>query len=474
LTREDGNSSFNAMRKRLTRAFVIAMATPPALAAASAGLLAQSPAPVARAGLDSAIELASFDSAWRRVRDTYYDPQMRGIDWNRMRDRYRPLVARATSRDQVRAAISAMLSELGDSHFGVLASEQVVASDETAATEVSPGDVGMDVRFLGGDLVVSRLDSGGPAISAGVRLGWSVVEIDSVAVASQLHSIRTAQTDRERRRAAARVLIGLKQRLLGGHGAPVRVVFRDHGGRPVERRLVRRATHGTLVRLGDLPPMLTWLEHRVLGDPARCTGVIRFNTWMTPVSQAFENALNAMRRCDGVVLDLRGNIGGVAAMIMGIAGHFTDRQLVLGVLRMRGSELRYVANPRRVIHGGVAVEPYGGQLALLVDELSASTTEIFAAALQHYSRARVFGDTTAGQALPSLVTRLPNGDALLYAVADLTDPAGRRLEGVGIIPDERVPLTRDALLDGRDEVLAAALRWIAGGPRRAAPRGSNF
>ena len=51
-----------------------------------------------------------------------------------------------------------------------------------------------------------------------------------------------------------------------------------------------------------------------------------------------------------------------------------------------------------------------------MDELSASTTEIFAAALQHLSRARVFGVPSAGQALPALLMRLPNGDGLMYVV----------------------------------------------------------
>jgi carboxyl-terminal processing protease len=149
-------------------------------------------------------------------------------------------------------------------------------------------------------------------------------------------------------------------------------------------------------------------------------------------------------------------------MVMGIAGHFVDSALVLGVMHMRGTEMRYIANPRRVARDGSPVQPYAGPLALIVDNLSASTTEIFVAALQQHGRARVFGDTTAGEALPSLLTRLPNGDGMLYAVGDLTDPAGRRVEGVGVVPDERLPLSREALLAGRDDAMAAALRWLDG------------
>jgi carboxyl-terminal processing protease len=58
---------------------------------------------------------------------------------------------------------------------------------------------------------------------------------------------------------------------------------------------------------------------------------------------------------------------------------------------------------------------------------------------------------------------------MLYAIADLTDPAGRRVEGVGVVPDERLPLSRGALLAGRDDVMAAALRWLNGQRARPAP-----
>ena len=57
--------------------------------------------------------------------------------------------------------------------------------------------------------------------------------------------------------------------------------------------------------------------------------------------------------------------------------------------------------------------------------------------------------------------RLPNGDVLYHAVADFIAPDGTRLEGRGVIPDEDVPLTRAALLSGRDPQMDAALAWIA-------------
>jgi len=122
--------------------------------------------------------------------------------------------------------------------------------------------------------------------------------------------------------------------------------------------------------------------------------------------------------------------------------------------------MRFVANPRLVSPSGVAVEPYAGPLAILIDELSASTTEMFAASLQSLGRARLFGERSAGQALPAIATRLPTGDILMHVIADFVAADGSRIEGRGAVPDEVVPLTAGDVQSGRDAPLDAALNWF--------------
>jgi carboxyl-terminal processing protease len=218
---------------------------------------------------------------------------------------------------------------------------------------------------------------------------------------------------------------------------------------------------GRFSRFGNLPPLPATFEYerRTLAD-GRCVGVIHFEYWLPPVMPVLDRAVDSLRTCAGIVLDLRGNLGGVAGMMMGVSGHFLAEPRTLGTMRTRGEEMRFVANPRRATDAGVAVEPFAGSLAILVDGLSASTSEMFAAAMQALGRARLFGERTAGQALPAMATRLPNGDVLMHVVADFVSPDGSRIEGHGVYPDEPVPLTRADLAVGRDAPLAAALRWI--------------
>ena len=147
-------------------------------------------------------------------------------------------------------------------------------------------------------------------------------------------------------------------------------------------------------------------------------------------------------------------------MLMGISGHFVAERKTLGVMKTRDNELRFPANPRLVNAAGQRVQAYAGPLAILIDGMSGSASECFTGGMQSIGRARVFGETSMGQALPAMFDRLPNGDVLIHATGDFVTADGTRLEGRGVIPDEFFPLTRDDLLAARDRPLEAALTWI--------------
>jgi carboxyl-terminal processing protease len=276
----------------------------------------------------------------------------------------------------------------------------------------------------------------------------------------------------ERRTATTSLLYRLNGLLTGAAGETLLLTLLDEAGREADHRVTLTPSAGQVVRFGNLPPALAFLEHDRLdlagdGAPANdgaCIGMIRLNMWMVPLAAAFDRAVDELRGCMGMVVDLRGNPGGVAGMVMGTAGHFLNDTLPLGYMIQRTSELRFKANPRRVRADGTAVLPFAGPLAVLTDEMTASTSEFFAGGLQGVGRARVFGTSTAGQALPAAMLRLPTDDVLMHVVANFTGPGGVRLEGRGVVPDVIVVPTRQALLDGRDPVLEAALDWISSNP----------
>jgi carboxyl-terminal processing protease len=253
----------------------------------------------------------------------------------------------------------------------------------------------------------------------------------------------------------------VQMRLRGPSGSRAALLFEDGSGAAVSLSVERRLEPGQPVTVGNLPTMFVRVRsHRVETPAGRPAGVIAFNVWMTAVDPLFQKAVDEFRNGDGIVIDLRGNPGGLAAMMMGISGHFIDERKALGVMKTRDNELRFVVNPRRVSAAGERVQPFAGPVAILVDALSGSASECFAGGMQSLGRVRVFGQRSMGQALPALFARLPNGDVLIHAYGDFVTADGTRLEGRGVVPDEPVVLDRGQLLAGRDRTLEAALAWF--------------
>lgn len=419
--------------------------------------------------------LVTFDSAWSRIGSTHYDTAMRGVNWSAVRDSLRPKAAEAGTLGRLRATIAAMLSTLGESHFVLIPQEAADAIDPGQARDGgeagAPGDVGLTLRLLGNAVVVTAVRPGSAAARAGVRPGWTVDSVGRFGARRARHTVANSPS-LTRRQLVAMIPGGAASQLTGSVGTPVDVVFRDGRGRAVTKRLVRQPLPGMAVRFGNLPTMFVEVAHatRPLPGNAGCVGVIRLTAWMLPAMAQLDSAVDAVRHCRGVIVDLRGNPGGVGGMVMGFGGHFLDSAVSLGEMRTRTNRLRFVTNPRRANVRGEPVRPFAGPLAIVTDSLTMSTSEIFAAGMKAVGRARLFGENTPGLALPAVVMRLPTGDALMHVFADFTDPHGRRIEGAGAIADEPVPLTRARLAAGTDGPVEAAIRWIASTNREAAAR----
>lgn len=388
--------------------------------------------------------LATFDAVWRTVHETYFDPAFGGLDWQAVRDQLRPKVLAARSPDEQRAVVREMLRRLGQSHFALLS-----RTDDGALR--GPALPPIEVRVADGQLFVVRVTSR----ALDVRPGDRIVAIDDRPVDELFARIDPDDPRRAEMawRAAMRELSGLS-------GSMVHLDLVAPDGTERRTPAVRVVPPGEMVTVGNLPSIRAHLarEERRTGDGRRI-GIIRFNVWMTAIAEPFAQAIDAFRDADGLVIDLRGNPGGLAEMIRGIAGHLIDEAVPIGYLRMRDLELEFIVNPRRSTSDGRAVRPYAGPVAVLVDELTASASECFAAGLQALGRARVFGRRTAGQALPASTQQLLNGDVLLYAVGDFSTPDGRRLEGRGVEPDVEVSLDPAQLAAGRDAE-TAAIEWL--------------
>jgi carboxyl-terminal processing protease len=384
-----------------------------------------------------------FDEVWQTINDTYYDPTFGGLDWAAVRDELRPRAVAARTDDALRDVIEGMLARLGRSHFALIsagASHSEIALGGEATVDI-------EFRSVPGHMLITRVPPGSAAERAGLEMGQSIRAIDGRAL-----------DDREDALTSWRIA---NARLHGPTGSIARIAVA--GGEGERTIAVPRLTErGDRVQFSNLPPLHARVDAAEHRTPAgRRVGAIAFNIWMAQVNEPIAEAVDRFRDADGIVLDLRGNPGGLAGMIVGVAGHFIDTPELLGTMRTRTvPRLEFVVNPRRATTDGRRVAPFAGPVAVLVDELTASASECFAGAMQDLGRVRVFGRRTMGQALPASTRRLSNGDVLEYVVGDFVTAAGRSLEGAGVTPDDAQPLTIADLRRGIDAPMAAALRWI--------------
>jgi carboxyl-terminal processing protease len=353
-----------------------------------------------------------------------------------------------------------MLKRLNQSHFGVFPGDVYEASEGGKQGGGSPdaGDAecGIDVRVIDGHALVTEVQTGSPAAKRGIKAGWEIVSVNGEEIAPVLRAIR--EQFAKSTLLDFRLTRAVTARLQGAGGTSVKVEFLDGADHTTALKIARTQPRGTAVHFGNMPPGYFWSEWR---KPRPDAGYVRFNEFMSPdeLSKTFEEAIHGCNDCKGFVIDVRGNPGGIGVLAMGVAGWFIDQGGVrLGTEFMRGLTLKFVIFPR--------AETFRGPLAILVDGCSASTAEIFAGGLRDVKRARIFGTHTAGAALPSVISRLPNGDGFQYAVANYISEGGQPLEGIGVTPDEEVHPTRRQLLAGQDPILDAALEWIQKAPVR--------
>jgi carboxyl-terminal processing protease len=428
-------------------------------------LLACAAAPAATAQTPAATVNAqrqeAFEMVWRTVNEQHFDPTFGGVDWAAVRERYRPLATAARSDAEFHDVLRRMVGELKLSHFAIYppgALDAPAASGGGGAARAARGAAGLEARVIDGQAVVTSVEPGSAAERAGLRMGFVIQQVDDRDVTRAI--ARLARSDLAEGYKLAYMNAVAPAALAGPAGAARRVTYLDARNRPRTTTLTLLPSPEEMSEpFGNFPAVATEFETRRFGQ----VGYIRFNIWVVSQMEKLRAAVRELSDTRALVFDLRGNQGGLGIMAVGLAGLLSAEEFSLGAMMQRRGHMNFLVNPQPGV--------YTGAVVILVDRLSASTSEIFALGLQEAGRAAVVGETTAGAALPSIFTRLPTGATFQFAFADFKTPKGVRVEGRGAVPDVPVRLDRRSLLAGRDPQLDAALRVARA--RALRPRGAR-
>lgn len=370
-------------------------------------------------------QLSDFFEVHETVAREFYDPNLRGVDWDAVRRELEPRARAASNPAELQAVIVEMLGRLKSSHTAFYGREQPEyyqllgvfdrgGEFSRRIRRVVPGGpvyvgLGVTTKSVDGKLFVSGLFEGGPADQAGLLVGDELL--------------------------APLPTTGLEE------GESVSVRIRRVAGGPEVSHVLRAVRYdGNTMFLDTLKQ-----SFRVIPHAGRKIAYAHLWSYASDTYQkALEEALleGSLENADAVVLDLRGGWGGATPEYLNL---FNRNLPTVGFANRKGTY--------------TFASTWKKPLVLLVDENSRSGKEILAYAVRKYGLGRVVGSRTGGAVLAGRPYLLKSGNVLYCAVADATVD-GERLEGVGVVPDVVVerPLPYAA---GADPQLEAALSEAA-------------
>lgn len=410
------------------------------------GFGAQSPAQTG-ALLSAGTRIAAVDAVWSTVNDHYYRADLNGVDWRAARDKWQPQALAATSDDEFWERLDQMTGELADSHTRVESPKTVERRKQQQAFSL-----GLGIRDLAGELTVLSVHPESDAWWAGIRPGMRLARIAARDAREQWRewsqNARKTSSPQAALRLPLRKLNEAAALAATGSGTGLALEFARVDGEPLSVTL-KPATLSTR-------PTVT---QRTLPSGV---GYIRLTAFSESLRERLLDAVNMLRDAPGIILDLRGNGGGSAAMAEALIGSFFKTKTVIGKAETR------TGKPVTVAFGAIKLiglersvpgrtDAYGGKVAVLQDSDSASASEATAGGLQSTGRAVIVGEISCGCLLAYLgYAALPGGGELAYSEVGFTTVKGDRIEGRGVVPDIAVERSRDDIRVGRDRALETA------------------
>ena len=394
----------------------------------------------------------TFEKVWSLILEKHYDPTLNCLDWPALREEYGTQLADAKDQAAAYDIMTKMLQRLEQSHLAVVPPRARVTGEPRAAVKAGDTEIPIEVRIIDGEAIV--VDAAKHGTKSGMPGGAKLVAVADREVEPLLADVNEQHEKEIEASFLARRIIG--SWLACGEGEKTKTLkFQPFGSTKTKTKKIKcRKADVKRLSMGNLANVPAFVKHRMLPDSK--VGYISFNIWMVPLVADIEAAMKELRAqgMESLILDLRGNPGGVGAMAVPVGRMIMLQDADLGVMHMRQGKQTFKVT--------MSKDPFAGPVALLVDEGTASTSEIFGQALQDLGRVQVFGSgPSQGAALPSLIESLPGGAMLQYVVADYISPNGIAVEGRGVQPDTLVTETREAFSKGRDPVLEAAVSAVS-------------
>ena len=354
-----------------------------------------------------------FLDSWQIIRSNYYKNNLNKQNWNKWKKRY---IHQIKTDEDAYVAINTMLASLDDSYSKFMSKEEFMAQNSAINSKLY--GIGINIASISGKIYIINVLENAPAYIAGVRSGDIILKVNGEDVNGQTiyHVAQLIRGD---------VNQSLELELLRGS---------EKFSKTVKREEIKIKT----------------IDYKKITDNI---GYIRVSSFIgADTPKEFIIALNRLKDSKGLILDLRGNSGGLFQNAIMISNLFMKKGVIVNVIARQGKKNVYSAQSAGCI--------YENPVVVLIDNSSASASEILSSALRDNSRAVLVGTRTYGKGLVQKIFSLPNQSGMNLTIARYLTPKGVDINKKGIEPDFKVTFSHNDFINNIDPQLLYAQRYL--------------
>ncbi len=349
-----------------------------------------------------------FDNTWETIKENYYDPTLNHQAWSRWKNHYH---GKIKTDEDAKVAVQTMLESLNDPYSRYMSKSEYADQNSSINSKIT--GIGVNIATNSGKVQIISVMEGTPAQYANLQNGDIITAIDGKDVNGlPLSDVANMVRGPENTFVDLTILRG-----------------KDKFTKKVIRKEIKIKT--------------------VRSSLDKNIGYIQIMTFIgSTTPNEFLEALEKTKKADGLILDLRGNTGGLLPNAIFIANLFIPKGNLVSIVGRNGYKYDIYAQDTEF--------NINKPMIVLVDGASASASEILSGALKDYKKAKLLGSQTYGKGMVQKIIPLPNETGLNLTIAKYLTPNGTDINKKGITPDIEVNFTMEDVKKQNDVQLNTA------------------
>lgn len=346
-----------------------------------------------------------FDRTWRIISKEYYEPTLNHQNWARWKYHYQ---GKIKTDEDARVAIDTMIASLNEPYTRFMTKKDY--EDLTTSITSKIYGIGVNIYSNAGKIEIFNVMPATPADFAQLKQGDIITAVNG----KDTNGMNVSE---------------VASLVRGPENSVVELTILRNN-KKITKKIKRKEIKIKTVRSSIVDNHIGYIQ------------ILSFMSGSTP--NEFVDALNNTKNTDSLILDLRGNTGGLLDNAVFIADIFLQKGTIVDIIYRNGY--------KKSIRAQDEIQPIDKPVVVLVNGASASASEILSGALKDYHRATLVGKKTFGKGLVQKVVPLPNQTGVNITIARYLTPNGTDINKLGIKPDVEIGNDYETITNNKNDV----------------------